>query len=365
MLSDLGEKLTALEKKLIRLRSYLKLDAKDKRIKELEKQMAAPGFWKDQKTAGATVTELKNLKKSTQSWEECNKKFKELKELAEIAEEKDAAGLKELQADMVGLTSLLDALELKTLFSETEDVNNAILSIHAGAGGTESCDWAAMLLRMYSRWAEKRGYSTRTLDYLPGEEAGLKNVTLLISGEYAYGYLKAESGVHRLVRISPFDANKRRHTSFASVDVIPEISDDIEVEIKNEDLKIDTFRSSGPGGQHVNVTDSAVRITHLPTKIVVQCQSDRSQHKNKASALKILRAKLYEREKQERKRRLEAQYAQKQDIAWGSQIRSYVMHPYTMVKDHRTKVEVGNVSAVMDGEIDKFIEAYLRWRVGK
>ncbi len=241
-----------------------------------------------------------------------------------------------------------------------QDINNAILSINAGAGGTESCDWAAMLLRMYSRWAERRGYTSKTFDLLAGEEAGIKNVTVIIKGEYAYGYLKAEEGVHRLVRISPFDSNKRRHTSFASVDVVAEIGEDVNVEINPSDLRIDTYRSSGRGGQHVNVTDSAVRITHIPTGIVVQCQDERSQHKNKAMAMKVLRARLYQRQLEELKKEREASYAAKQDIAWGSQIRSYVMHPYSMVKDHRTGIETSNVQLVMDGDIDLFIEAWLK-----
>jgi peptide chain release factor 2 len=251
-------------------------------------------------------------------------------------------------------------LDFKSLLSANEDVSNAILSINAGAGGTESCDWASMLFRMYSKWSEKKGFKTSVIDFLSGEEAGIKNITAMIKGEYAYGYLKAENGVHRLVRISPFDANKRRHTSFASVDVIPEISDEIKVDINESDLRIDTYRSSGAGGQHVNVTDSAVRITHVPTGIVVQCQNERSQHKNKAMAMKVLKARLYEIEREKKMREIEKQYAEKRDIAWGSQIRSYVMHPYSMVKDHRTNFETSNTTAVMDGNLDGFIEAYLR-----
>jgi peptide chain release factor 2 len=240
------------------------------------------------------------------------------------------------------------------------DRNNAILSVNAGAGGTESCDWAAMLLRMYTRWAEGKGYAVERLDQLLGEEAGIKNATVLVKGEYAYGYLKSESGVHRLVRISPFDANKRRHTSFASVDVIAEVSDEIEIDIKESDLKIDTFRAGGKGGQHVNKTDSAVRITHIPTGIVVQCQNERSQFKNKAMAFKLLKARLYEKERRKKIEEMEEMYEAKKEIAWGSQIRSYVLHPYSMVKDHRTGHETGNSQAVLDGEIDAFMEAYLR-----
>ena len=325
--------------------------------------MSEPDFWKDNKKAQGVIAELKSLKSSCQPWEVAKEKQKELKELLEIVDEQDSASLKHLEKDIAQLFARLDKLELTTLLSGEEDKNSAILSIHAGAGGTESCDWAAMLTRMYLRWAERRGFTASTLDFLPGEEAGTKNITLLIKGEYAYGYLQSETGVHRLVRISPFDANKRRHTSFASVDVISEINEDIKVEIRPEDLRIDTYRASGRGGQHVNVTDSAVRITHLPSGIVVQCQNERSQFKNKSQALKVLRARLHEREKEEQRKKLEAGYAQKQEIAWGSQIRSYIMHPYTMVKDHRINLEKGNVNAVMDGEIDEFIEAYLKWKV--
>ena len=341
------------------------VEGKRARIKEIEQAMSQPDFWKDNKKAQEVIVELKGLKSAVGPWEKTNQKYQELKELSEIVERHDRSSLGQLNKDFSQLSSEIERLEFVTLLSGTEDRNNAILSIHAGAGGTESCDWAGMLARMYLRWAERKGFTTQTLDFLPGEEAGTKNVTLLIKGEYAYGYLKAEAGVHRLVRISPFDANRRRHTSFASVDAIPEISDDIKVEIKPEDLRIDTYRSSGAGGQHVNVTDSAVRITHLPTKIVVQCQNERSQFKNKSAAMKVLRARLHEREKEEQRKKLEAGYAQKQEIAWGSQIRSYVMHPYTMVKDHRTNVEKGNVNAVMDGAIDEFIEAYLKWKVKK
>jgi len=241
-----------------------------------------------------------------------------------------------------------------------EDKNNAILSINAGAGGMESCDWVSMLLRMYSKWAAANKFEIQQIDFLAGEEAGIKNVTIIVKGPYAYGYLKSESGVHRLVRISPFDANRRRHTSFASVDVIPEISNDIKIDIKESDLRIDTYRAGGRGGQHVNVTDSAVRITHIPTKTVVQCQNERSQHKNKATAMKVLKARVYEVEREKKRKELEKQYAEKQRIEWGSQIRSYVMHPYSMVKDHRTSHQTSNVQAVMDGRLDDFMEAYLK-----
>ena len=254
----------------------------------------------------------------------------------------------------------LDRLEFSSLLCEEADISNAFLTINAGAGGTESCDWAAMLLRMYIKWAEGRGFTVDTIDQLAGEEAGIKNVTVLVKGSYAFGFLKCESGVHRLVRISPFDSNKRRHTSFASVDVLPEISDDIQIDIKESDLKIDTYRAGGKGGQHVNKTDSAVRITHIPTGIVVQCQNERSQFKNKQVSMKILKAKLYERERQKKAKQIESAYEAKKEIAWGSQIRSYVLHPYSMVKDHRTDCETGNAQAVLEGKLDDFIEAYLK-----
>lgn len=264
------------------------------------------------------------------------------------------------RSDLAKLNEKTDDLEFRTLLNEETDVNNAIVNVNAGAGGTEACDWAAMILRMYTMWAENKGYKITWLDQLQGEEAGIKSATLLVAGDYAYGYLKAETGVHRLVRISPFDSNKRRHTSFASVDVIPEVSDDIKIEVKESDLKIDTYRAGGKGGQHVNKTDSAVRITHIPTGIVTQCQNERSQFKNKSMAMKLLRAKLYEVERQKKAKEVETAYDSKKDIEWGSQIRSYVLHPYKMVKDHRTGFEVGNAQGVLDGKLDGFIEAYLK-----
>ena len=258
------------------------------------------------------------------------------------------------------LSQKLDSLEIQTKLSDPLDPNNAILSINAGAGGTESCDWAAMLLRMYQRWAERQHYKVEIIDVLPGDEAGIKNCTLMIKGKFAFGYIKSESGVHRLVRISPFDSNKRRHTSFVSIDVTAEIEDDIEVDIREEDLRIDTYRSSGAGGQHVNTTDSAVRITHMPTNIVVASQGDRSQHKNKATAMKVLKAKLYEHFRREREAEQRDKYGEKQEIGWGSQIRSYVLAPYQMVKDHRHQIETGNVIAVLDGDINLFVEGHLK-----
>ena len=281
-----------------------------------------------------------------------------------LEEEEDEEAARELKEEVEAISQDLDKLELKLMLGGKHDRNNAILSIHPGAGGTESQDWASMLLRMYQRWAERKGYKVEVLDLLPGDEAGIKSATLLVSGDYAYGYLKAESGVHRLVRISPFDANKRRHTSFASVSVIPEIEDEVDVEIKDEDLRIDTFRAGGPGGQHVNRTDSAVRIVHIPTGITVQCQSERSQHRNRELAMKVLKARLYEYYRQKQEEELAKLRGERKDIAFGNQIRSYVFHPYKLVKDLRTGVETGNVDAVMDGEIDMFIEAYLKENIG-
>jgi peptide chain release factor 2 len=274
-------------------------------------------------------------------------------------EENDAAILAECEAEGAKLSDDLAAFEFKSLLTGVDDHNDCILTIHSGAGGTESCDWAEMLLRMYTRWMERRGFAYEELDYSPGETAGIKSATLEVKGEFAYGFLKAEVGVHRLVRISPFDANKRRHTSFASVFVIPEAEADVQIEIKDEDIRVDTFRASGAGGQHVNKTSSAIRITHIPTGIVVQCQSERSQHKNRDSAMKVLRARLYQLEREKEEARLAEFAKNKKKIEWGSQIRSYVFQPYQMVKDHRTDAETSNVQAVMDGDIDMFIEAYL------
>jgi len=274
-------------------------------------------------------------------------------------EEEDEETLKEVSARVDQVEKDLQAAEFKRMLGGENDPNNAIVSIHSGAGGTEAQDWANILLRMYLRWAERKGFKTDIIDYQPGEEAGVKSVTLTVNGEYAYGYLKAESGIHRLVRISPFDAGKRRHTSFASLFVYPEIQEDILVEINEDDLRVDTFRSSGAGGQHVNKTDSAVRLTHLPTGIVVQCQNERSQHKNRAMAMKVLKARLYELKKKEQEEKMEQFTSTKKDIAWGSQIRSYTLQPYRLVKDHRTNLEIGNVDAVLDGDLDPFIQTYL------
>ena len=303
---------------------------------------------------------MKYLKSTADPFIKIANEFLSIKEIVSIAGPEDNDSLRHFKDDLGKLAGRLDRLEFKSWLSEEADINNAILTINAGAGGTESCDWAVMLLRMYYKWAEGKGFTIDVIDQMQGEEAGIKSVTVMFKGDYAFGFLKSESGVHRLVRISPFDSNKRRHTSFASVDVIPEVSDDIQIDIKDADLKIDTYRSGGKGGQHVNKTDSAVRITHIPTGIVVQCQSERSQFKNKQVSLKVLKAKLYEKERQKKVKKIESAYEAKKEIAWGSQIRSYVLHPYSTVKDHRTDQETGNAQAVLDGKIDDFIEAYLK-----
>jgi len=323
--------------------------------------MSHTGFWEDAENSTKVVKELKNLKSAIEPWELAFKKYQELQELYPILETSDRELISDLARNVDFLLKEVAKLEFKTLLSSEFDKNNAILSINAGAGGTESCDWVGMLLRMYSRFAESHRFNVKTIDILPGEEAGTKNVTILIEGEYAYGYLKAERGVHRLVRISPFDANKRRHTSFASIDVIPEIEEGLDIKLEEKDLRIEVYRSKGAGGQSVNTTDSAVRITHIPTGLVAQCQNERSQYQNKQTALKILKARIYELEREKKEQELLRQYgAQKKKIEWGSQIRSYVMQPYNMVKDHRTGLETSNVSRVMDGGIDEFIEAYLK-----
>jgi peptide chain release factor 2 len=326
----------------------------------LEKEIAVEGFWNNQERSQATIKELKSLKLAVEQYLKIEEGIKGIRDIIEIAGAEDVESLVHFKNDLAKLSDKAGELEFRTLLNEDTDINNAILNVNAGAGGTEACDWAAMILRMYTMWAESRGYKITWLDQLHGEEAGIKSATLLIAGDYAYGYLKAESGVHRLVRISPFDSNKRRHTSFASVDVIPEVSDDIKIELKEADLKVDTYRAGGKGGQHVNKTDSAVRITHIPTGIVTQCQNERSQFKNKSMAMKLLRAKLHEVERQKKAKEVETAYDSKKDIEWGSQIRSYVLHPYKMVKDHRTGFEVGNAQGVLDGKLDGFIEAYLK-----
>ena len=322
--------------------------------------MAEPDFWERGEATQKTLKERASLLDSLSPWKEEKRDLEEMEILLQLIEEQgDEKEAQELSEKLQKSEETISQMEFRRMLGGEHDSSNAILSINAGAGGTEAQDWVEMLLRMYLRWTEKKGYRTEIVDILPGEEAGLKNVTLTVTGSYAYGYLKAESGIHRLVRISPFDAGARRHTSFASVFVIPEIPEGVVIEIDEKDLRVDTFRSSGAGGQHVNKTDSAVRITHLPTGIVVQCQNERSQHKNKATAMKILKARLYEREMKEKAERLEELHNTKKEIAWGSQIRSYVMHPYKMVKDHRTNWVIHDVDRVMDGDIDELMKTYL------
>lgn len=323
--------------------------------------MTAPNFWDDNDAAQKVISELNALKESVTRIQELESQAEDIQVMMDlVAEENDLTLVSDINEGVEKLGEDLANFELQLLLNHPYDKRNAILELHPGAGGTESQDWAAMLLRMYTRWAEGHGYKVETLDYLPGEEAGIKSVTLLIKGHNAYGYLKAEKGVHRLVRISPFDASGRRHTSFASCDVVPEIDDDVTIEIRPDDLKIDTYRASGAGGQHINTTDSAVRITHIPTGVVVSCQSERSQIQNREHAMKMLKSKLYEKKIQEQEEEAAKIRGEQKDIAWGSQIRSYVFHPYSMVKDHRTGVETANVQAVMDGEVDPFIDGYLR-----
>ena len=326
----------------------------------LEATAAKPEFWAEPDTAQKVLKEQSDLRQTLEQHATLVKELEDFRVLLELAaDHEDAETLEEVSGGLKGLVRQVRGLELQTVLSGEYDKGNAILSINPGAGGTESQDWAQMLLRMYLRWAENKGFKTEIIDVLEAEEAGIKNGTVTIAGSYVYGYLRAEIGVHRLVRISPFDASKRRHTSFASVFVFPEISDDIDVKIDEKDLRIDTYRSGGHGGQHINVTDSAVRITHLPTGIVAQCQNERSQHKNKAMAMKVLRARLYDFYKRQQDEEMAKLEGEKAPIAWGSQIRSYVLAPYQLVKDHRTGEETGNVTAVLDGDLDRFIEAYL------
>ena len=326
--------------------------------------MTEPGFWDDQDNAQQVIDEMNGLKKTVQELDKLSEELENLDVSYElIKEENDQELFDDLHESIQHFSKELDSFELEILLSEPYDKNNAILEIHSGAGGTESQDWAEMLLRMYTRYAEKKGFKVDTMDYLPGDEAGVKSVTLLIKGHNAYGYLKAEKGVHRLVRISPFDSSGRRHTSFASCEVVPEFSGDVEIDVKSEELRIDTYRSSGAGGQHVNTSDSAVRITHEPTGTVVTRQSERSQIKNREQAMKMLKSKLYQLEIEKQQREMDEIRGEQKEIGWGSQIRSYVFHPYNMVKDHRTNLENGNTQAVMDGELDSFIDAYLRSKV--
>lgn len=337
------------------------IDIKSKRLEELEQKAQNPQVWNNHVEMQKINQEKVILERAIEDYRELNQKIEDGLVLLEMAADaNDESSFLEVKNDLSYIRSRLDDLELKSFLNGEVDSNNSYISINSGAGGTEACDWAAMLLRMYTRWAEKQGYRIEALSVNDGEEAGIKSATLLIQGPFAYGYLKAESGVHRLVRISPFDSNARRHTSFASVYCWPEIDDSIEIEIKDEDIRVDTYRSSGAGGQHVNKTDSAIRITHIPTGIVVQCQNQRSQHSNRDTAFKMLRASLYEKELERRQAEMDALAGQRKANEWGSQIRSYVLHPYQLTKDHRTDFETGNPAAVLDGELSGFIRAYLR-----
>ncbi|WP_143063882.1 peptide chain release factor 2 [Amphibacillus marinus] len=360
-LVEVKQELEKMTNRIADFRGSLDLDERRTRIAELEAEMTDPEFWNNQQAAQKVINEANGLKDLVQTFDQHVESLDDLEVSYELVKEEADDDLQaELEDQLIELGKKLNEFELFILLSEPYDKSNAILELHPGAGGTESQDWASMLLRMYTRWADKKNFKVETLDYLPGDEAGVKSVTLLIKGHNAYGYLKAEKGVHRLVRISPFDSSGRRHTSFVSCDVMPEMDDDIDIAISTEDLKIDTYRASGAGGQHVNTTDSAVRITHVPTNTVVTCQSERSQIKNRDQAMKMLKAKLYQLEIDRQQAEINELRGEQKEIGWGSQIRSYVFHPYSMVKDHRTTVEVGNTQAVMDGDLDSFIDAYLR-----
>ena len=361
-LEQLKYTLNSFREPLEDLSGSLALDAKRERIDQLEQSMEAPGFWDNVEESQKVMKEVKSLKKVVEEYEELKTKFEDAETLIDMAEEEEDQELAaEAQDTVDSFQEEYEKLRISTLLTGEYDRNNAILTLHAGAGGTESCDWVSMLYRMYTRWAGKKGYETEVLDYLDGEEAGIKSVTVKIKGENAFGYLRSERGVHRLVRISPFNAAGKRQTSFASCDVMPEIEEDLEVEIADEDIRVDTYRASGAGGQHINKTDSAIRITHIPTGIVVQCQNERSQHKNKDQAMKMLKTKLFLLKEQQHLEKLSDIRGDVSDNGWGSEIRSYVLQPYTMVKDLRTNEESGNPSAVLDGDLDPFMNAYLAW----
>ena len=354
--------LSTYDETLKEVKDSLDLENKERRITELDKSMEEPGFWDDPERSTKTVREAKNLKDTVDGYKHLEQQYEDIQVMIEMGyEENDPAMIPEIQEMLDEFVKELEELRTKTLLSGEYDGCNAILKLNAGAGGTEAMDWCSMLYRMYQRWADKKGFTTEVLDFLDGDEAGLKSITLQVNGENAYGYLKSEKGVHRLVRLSPFNAAGKRQTSFVSCDVMPDIEEDLDVEINPDDLRIDTYRSSGAGGQHINKTSSAIRITHLPTGIVVQCQNERSQFQNKDKAMQMLKAKLYLLKQQENAEKLSDIRGDVKDINFGNQIRSYVMQPYTLVKDHRTNAENGNVNAVMDGDIDLFISAYLKW----
>lgn len=338
------------------------LPRKATRLRELEALAGEPGFWEQQDKAQTQLKEMNRLKAEQTSMLQIDQALKEVKELAELAEPNDHAMWKDLESNVATLTMQIKKLERETKFTETVDKDDALLTIHAGAGGTESCDWAEMLMRMYERYAERKGFTTEITDIQLGDQAGIKSITFFIRGPYAYGTLKSEAGVHRLVRISPFDANKRRHTSFASCDVLPDVNDDIDIKIEDKDIRVDTYRAHGAGGQHINKTDSAIRITHFPSGLVVACQNQRSQIKNREKAMQILKIRLYELELDKRRQSVEKRYDEKGEMAWGNQIRSYVFMPYQMVKDHRTEFETSQVDKVMDGDLDGLVDAYLEYQ---
>ena len=360
MLEDLKPEITALQGRLAEMEKALDVTNKKEKIAELEYKMGEPTFWDDAELAQKINQELNDVKISVDKYEALLAKFDDVQVMWEIGmEEKDESMEADVKADMEAVDRALEELQLEVMLSGPYDGNNAILTLHAGAGGTEAQDWTSMLLIMYGRYAERHGFTVETADLLPGDEAGVKSATLMIKGHNAYGFLKSEKGVHRLVRISPFDSAARRHTSFCACDIMPEIDDAVEVDINMDEVRVDTYRASGAGGQHINKTSSAVRMTHEPTGVVVQCQNQRSQLQNREQCLRMLRAKLFELEQEKKEKELAALEGDQQKIEWGSQIRSYVFHPYNMVKDHRTNAETGNTQAVMDGDIDMFIEAFL------
>jgi peptide chain release factor 2 len=360
---DFSDELAELRRRLDDARGYLRLDALRARLSELEKAAGEPGLWDDPEAARKVTTELARAKEDVERVDGLETRLSDLETLDQLAREEDDESVEgEIAAGVAALDGDLESLELQALFTGDHDERDAICEVHSGAGGTDAADWAEMLLRMYSRWAQRKGFEFELDEVSPAEEAGISSATFTVKGRHAYAMLSGEKGVHRLVRISPFDSQSRRHTAFASFDAVPAVEEAEEPEINPEDLRVDTYRSQGAGGQHVNVTDSAVRITHLPTGIVVSCQNERSQHQNRARAMQILAARLAERAREERRKEMEALSGEKRDVAWGSQIRSYVLAPYQLVKDLRTDYETGNVSAVLDGDIDSFIESFLQWR---
>ena len=361
-LDQMKTEILSYEEPLNEVKDSLNLDVKKNRIEELERETEAPGFWDEPDRANKLMKELKNTRDTVELCDNLYRQKDDILTLIEMGyEENDESLIPEIRQELDDFKNTFEEIRISTLLSGEYDRNNAILKLNAGAGGTESCDWCQMLYRMYTRWAEKKGFDVEVLDSLDGDEAGIKSITFQVNGENAYGYLKSEKGVHRLVRISPFNAQGKRQTSFVSLDVMPEIDDDIDIEINDDDIRIDTYRSSGAGGQHINKTSSAIRITHLPTGIVVTCQNERSQFQNKDKAMQMLKAKLYMLQKEANEEKLSDIRGEVKDIAWGNQIRSYVLQPYTMVKDHRTNAESGNVDAVLDGGLDPFINAYLKW----